>query len=128
MKKIFISIVLFSAVCFGALLTMTRIGTGDGLTTGTAYQYKITMTNATSEWLLIPKDIQHVVVSIDVVSNFGRIEYTTVRVEDVLATGYYFSWPSGNVTNDTADTLWAPVTALRLIASTNICVMYVRAQ
>ena len=65
---------------FGALLNMSLIGSGNGLLIGTAYESSLTVTNETSLWLLIPKGIQSVSVSINVLTNQARIEFTTVPV------------------------------------------------
>ena len=128
MKKIIIAIVVLCAFASAALLNMVRIGSGNGLDTGTAYQARIAITNGTSSWVLIPKDVRQITCSINVLSNFARVEYTTVRVEDVATTGVIFVWPNGNVTNSTSDSLWSPVSAVRLVALTNIAYLYMRAQ
>lgn len=128
MKKIIILFVASLAFSFGTMIVMTRIGTGNGLQTGTAYQIKIAATNTESAWVLLPKDVLKVVVSLVVASNQGRVEYTTVRIEDVLSTGHYFTWPLGNVTNSVVDSLLSPVTALRVVGLTNVTTMFIRAQ
>lgn len=128
MKKIIISLFVSIAFSFAAMVVMVRIGTGNGLTTGTAYQLKISATNAASSWVLLPKDVLKVAVSVFVASNSGRVEYTTVRVEDVLATTHIFTWPLGTVTNSVVDSLLSPVTALRVVGTSNVATMYIRAQ
>lgn len=130
MKKIYL-IIFVLAVLTAALFgykNFSRLGSAYGLQTGTAYQVSLAVTNEASAWYLVPKDINNLMISVDVTTNTARIEYTTVGIADVDSTGHFFVWPSGDVTNDTVDAMVAPPTAIRIVSSNCVAYLFVRAQ
>ena len=86
-----------------------------------AYQ-SFSVTNGTSDWLLVPYWSDNASVSLNLSSNQAYIEYTLVQITDPAkeSTADVYTWSQGYVTNSTVDGLLIPVWALRVVALTNV--------
>ena len=127
MKKILIILILLSSL-FCALQNMKLIGSGNGLLVGTAHEIQLSITNGPSQWILTPKGVQSLAISVNLISNSAAIEFTTVPVSEVDSTALIFQWPSGFVTTNTTDGLLSMVSAFRINSSNTVATLSARAQ
>jgi len=81
------------------------------------YIFKETVTDTTSDALLIPKQDIDAIVSVYPESS-AKVQYTISSFSNVKdGAAIWIDWPNGEVTKPTAGTITGNITALRLIST-----------
>jgi hypothetical protein len=79
--------------------------------------HSATVTNATSDPLVLPSIGREVAVAVSPGTN-ALVEFTLSSYADIEAdTAAWYSWPSGTITADTTDSVSGAVSALRLTST-----------
>jgi len=79
--------------------------------------HSATVTNATSDPLVLPSIGREVAVAVSPGTN-ALVEFTLSSYADIENdTAAWYDWPSGTVTSDTADTITGAASALRLTST-----------